>query len=138
MRRSLLVLILSLATAGWTRAAAPTGIVPPNAPKSAFVSEPGFGKDPFFPNSVRFQKTVTADPEPRAAVPEFLSLKGISIVAGRKLAILNNSTVAEGEEVSLRYGNQLAKVKCMEIKERLVIIQVNGVTKELSLRAGVN
>lgn len=138
MRRSLFVLTLTLATAGWSRAAAPAGIVPPNAPKSVFVSEAGFGKDPFFPNSTRIAKVVAVDPEPRATVPEYVSLKGISLVAGKKLAIINNYTVAEGEEFSLRYGAQITKVKCIEIKERLVVVQVNGVTKELALRAGIN
>jgi len=142
MRRSLPVLAVLLTTSLWLRAAAPTGIAPPNAPKSIFAHqqhEPGFGKDPFFPRTERFTKVATVDPESvRPNVPDTITLKGISFVQGKKLAIINNYTVAEGEEFSARSGGQALKVKCVEIKERSVMIQVNGVSKELSMRAGLN
>ena len=108
-------------------------------PKSVFVDDPGFGKDPFFPRSLR-RPTVMVKPsdlEPsRTAVPDFIVLRGISVQKDKKLAIINNYTVAEGEEVALRFGAQVVKVKCVEIKERAVIVSVNGVTKEQPLRAG--
>ena len=134
---ALVLTALSRAAAG--PPLAPPGIVPPNAPKSTFINELGFGKDPFFPESSRCQPAAPVDPGPgRGNVPEFVSLKGISINQGKKLAIINNYTVAEGEEFSLRYANQITKVKVIEIKDRLVVVEVNGVTKELPLRAGLN
>jgi len=135
---------LALVLTALSRAAAgpvlvPPGIVPPNAPKSTFINELGFGKDPFFPESSRIQPPAAVDPNPtRPNVPEFISCKGISINQGKKLAIINNYTVAEGEEFTLRYANQITKVKLIEIKDRLVVVEVNGVSKELPLRASLN
>jgi hypothetical protein len=111
--------------------------VPPNAPKSEFIDDMGFGKDPFFPNSSRRPKTVARPTQPevvRATVPDFLALKGISVLKDRKLAIINTYTVAEGEDFSVRYGSQIVKVKCVEIKEGSVLVNVNGAIKELTLR----
>jgi len=141
MPRFPLALALLLTALASGRAATPPGIVPPNAPKSSFVDEPGLGRDPFFPESGRRTPAVVTPADPNANrpnVPDFLTLKGISISGGRKLAIINNYTVAEGEEFSLRYGTQVTKVKCVEIKERIVTVQVNGVAKELPLRASLN
>lgn len=114
-------------------------LVPGGAPRSEFTDDLGFAKDPFFPNSPRRPKAVVRTVEPEVArpnVPEFLTLRGISNIQGRKLAIINNYTVAEGEDFSLRSGTQTIRVKCVEIKDRSAIINVNGATKELSLRAG--
>ena len=149
MHRSSLALVLLL-FAGWFVSASaqadtrtpyvPTAsLVPPNAPKSTFVDDAGFGKDPFFPNSGRRPKVVvrTTEPDvPRPSVPDYLALKGISV--SPKLAIINTYTVAVGEEFSFRYGSQIVKVKCLEIKERSVIISVGGATKELTLRPAFN
>ncbi|HXI50598.1 MAG TPA: hypothetical protein VNH84_03820 [Candidatus Saccharimonadales bacterium] len=114
-------------------------LVPAGAPRSEFVDDREFGKDPFFPNSGRRPKTVVRTVEPdviRPSVPEFLSLRGISRINEKKLAIINTYTVAEGEEFSLRSGTQTIRVKCVEIKDRSVVVSVNGATKELALRAG--
>jgi hypothetical protein len=139
MRRSLFILTLSFATIGELRAAAPAGIVPPNAPKSVFVDEPGFGRDPFFPNSIDRRVVTQVDTTVTATVPVFITCKGISQAPGKKpLAIINNYTLAEGEEFSLRYSSQVTKVKVVQIKERSVIVEVNGVSKELPLRTGFN
>jgi hypothetical protein len=119
----------------------PPSLVPPAAPKSAFTDDLGFGKDPFFPNSGRRPKVQVhaADPEPpRVAVPDFITLKGISVIKDRRLAIINNYTVAENEEFSVRYGSQIFKIKCVEIKERSVTVSVNGLSKELPLRSTFN
>jgi hypothetical protein len=142
MHRALITLALLFAPAvGWCAerpgSPAAAGLVPPNAPKSTFVDEPGFGCDPFFPNSDSRKASVQVpDTDHGPSVPAYISLKGISISQGRKLAIINNYTLAEGEEFTLRYGGQAVRVKCLEIKERLVLIQVNGATKELPLRNG--
>ena len=136
MRRFLSILILSLASGGGVQAAAPAGIVPPNAPQSVFVHEPGFGRDPFFPNSRRLERVAPVEAVPSASVPDCIMCKGVSRSGGRLLAIINNYTLAEGEEFSLRCGGQSTKVKLVQIKDRAVIVEVNNVTKELPLRAG--
>jgi acetolactate synthase small subunit len=65
-------------------------------------------------------------------------LKGLSGTKDKPLAIINNYTFAEGEEAEVRVINQLYRVKVVEIKERAVMIQVNGTEpRELTLRQGV-
>lgn len=111
----------------------------PAGPKSVFVDEVEFGKDPFFPRSSRRPKVVAkvSDPEPlRGVVPNWVVLKGISVLKDKKLAIVNNRTVGEGEEFSLKSAGQVVQLKCVEIKEASVVVNYNGATKELPLRAG--
>ncbi len=117
-------------------------VAPAGAPRSSFVNvhgENGFGKDPFFPKTVRFTRQVQKDEVP-IVVPDFpagLVLKGISLVAGRKLAIINYQTVAEQEEFSIRLDGKPVKGLCVEIKDKSVVLKVNGVTKEIPLRPGL-
>ena len=114
-------------------------VVPPNAPRSEFKNDIGFGKDPFFPRSTRRPKVVV---QPRnepitASVPGHVALKGISVIKDKKLAIINDRTLAEGEEFTLKGNGQPdVKVKCVEIKEKSVIVGVGSATKELTLPTG--
>ena len=120
-----------------------TSIVPPGAPTSVFVHDPldaGFGKDPFFPKTKRFEREIPKDVENQVIerlVPDEIALKGISIIEDRKLAIINTVTAAEGEVFTLRIKGQPVKVQCVEIKDKSVIISVNDATKELPLRASL-
>jgi hypothetical protein len=136
---------LLAAGAGLLLLGAPRGVtagptlVPPGAPRSEFVDDVEFGKDPFFPASSRRPKIMVkpSDNEPpRPTVPDFVVLKGISTFQGKKLAIINNYTVGEGEEVSLKTGGQPLRIKCVEIKEKSVVVSVSGATKEILLRGG--
>jgi len=114
-------------------------LAPPNAPKSEFTFRAGYAKDPFFPRStdniiappVNLNPGTTPVP---SAVPDWISLKGISIISNRKLAIINNKTVGEGEEFSVARSGKTYAVRCVEIKDKSIVISVDGVTKELSLR----
>ena len=119
-----------------------TQIAPAGAPKSEFVDEPGFGKDPFFPKSTRRipKPPVKLDEEkPREPdFPEFVALKGISVLQGKKLAIINNYTVEQGENFTLKFNGQVFKLQCIEIKEKSVTLNYGGVIKDLPLRAGLN
>jgi hypothetical protein len=117
----------------------PSSIVPAGAPKSEFLDDPGNGKDPFFPKSTR-RKVVVRTPDaapPDPTVPDFVRLQGISFSAGRKLAIINNYTLGEGEEFTFKVNGQPIKIQCIEIKEKSVIVAVSGATKEIPLRAGL-
>lgn len=114
-------------------------LAPQNSPKSDFVDSIEFGKDPFYPKSSRRPKVTVKniETEPaRSTVPDFIVLKGISVLKDRRLAIINNYTLSEGEEFSLKNSGQPIKVKCLEIKERSAVISVNGATKEIPLRPG--
>ena len=113
--------------------------------KSVFVTDPAAGKDPFFPNSTR--RTLAPDqnsvtnlaPQPSALFNN-LTLKGISgAKKGQMLALINSSTVGEGELAEIRCGQQVVKIRCREIRPRSVVIELDGVgeVKELKLREGI-
>ena len=51
----------------------------------------------------------------------------------KRLAIVNNKTFEVGEEADLRIGGHLTKVKCVEVREKSVVISINGITRELFL-----
>ena len=108
---------------------------------STFVDSRSFGKDPFFPKSGRrliqpvLNTNVVLQP---GELPQGMVLKGLSGTKDRPLAIINNYTFALGEEAEVRIGNQLIRVKVIEIKERSVILSVNGTEpRELTLRQGL-
>lgn len=120
-------------------------IAPAGAPKSSFVSdhfEPTFGRDPFFPKTDRFKVKVVEPEAPDTpkgpVIPANISLKGISSVEGRRLAILNNYTLSEGEEFTVKTEKgEPVKVKCVSIKEKSVVVQVGEHSKEIALRAAL-
>jgi hypothetical protein len=108
---------------------------------SAFSDSRSFGKDPFFPKSTRRTQSVvisTNTTVPVGELPAGLVLKGLSGTAQRRLAVINNYTFAAGEEAEVRVGFQLFRVRCVEIKDRSVMISVNGAPpRELTLRQGL-
>lgn len=119
--------------------AAPLKTLPPGEEmvliKSMFIDNPQFGKDPFFPKSLRRGAVVDnshTNPEPSFQASS-LSLKGISGTVAKRLAIINNRTFEVGEELVLRVANQNFKVRCVEIRDKSVIVSVNGLTQELFL-----
>jgi hypothetical protein len=115
-----------------------------SVPQSTFVDKQDAGKDPFFPNSARRRETI-ARVVPTNNVPQMsallskLSLKGISGIKGQPLALINNSTIAEGELAEIRCGQQLVKVRCLEIRDSSVLVELYGTseTRELKLREGI-
>jgi hypothetical protein len=132
---SVLLSIKSVAAPA-ARTPAPAAAAAPQEPqqnKSVFVDRPNFGRDPFFPNSSR-RGTIVQDTviEPAANFNNIV-LKGISGTAEKRLAIINNKTIGVGEEADLRIGGHLTKVKCVEVREKSVVISINGVTRELFL-----
>lgn len=114
--------------------------------RSVFNDDPAYGKDPFFPNSTRPRDGTQPDPIPipipipaSGKVPwELFELKGISISSAKRLALINNYTLAEGESRDYKFPSNLSyKLTCITIKERSVIVSVFGQKNELSLRAGL-
>ena len=110
--------------------------------KSVFINDPSFGRDPFFPNSSRRPLVVTnavveVYTPPPPSVPEDIFLKGVNILKDRRLAIVNNYTVAQGEEFELKLKGKIYRVRCVAVKERSAVISVDGVNKELLLRLGL-
>lgn len=123
---------------------APANTQPTNAPavaeaplpKSVFVES---GKDPFFPKSTRRVPTKPSAPtDTPSDVPEgVLQLQGLSFANGHKLALINKRTLAEGEEMDVKMKNGIMRMKCMEIRERSVVISIRGTTQEIFLRPGL-
>lgn len=112
-------------------------------PKSIFLDDATSGKDPFFPNSTRRLDTAVTTASTNVVAPSsFLSqlaLKGISGPKGQLLAIINNATLAAGELAEVKVGGRTVKVRCREIRERSVLIELEGggEVKELKLRDGI-
>jgi len=114
--------------------------------QSIFINDPSIGKDPFFPNSTRRAGMVPIKPRPSPISnaidhldPGFdhFSLKGISLSANKKLALINSYTFAEGEEQEVRVADQTVRVRCVTILERSAVIRIKGREKELTLREGL-
>jgi len=131
--------IAALAAGAACASGAQTNAAPAVRPRAVFEEFAG-GRDPFYPNSTRRGRP-TSQPSTNAPVMIArinLSLKGIS---GSKppLALINNTTVAEGEVADVRAGSQYYKIVCREIRERSVLIQIVGTEQvhELKLRDGI-
>ena len=120
----------------------PLALPPGDEFKSVFVGDPAFGRDPFFPKSTRRPllkpkvEVLEATVQPSLFL-ENIQLKGISLGVGKKLALLNYYTFAEGEEADLRVGGQVIRIQCLEIKERSVVVSIKGNRTELQLRPGL-
>ena len=109
-------------------------------PRAVFVvpTSPKDGRDPFFPNStLTFPNPVTKTNPTIAAAPPRMGLMGISGTRERPLAIINNKTFGKGEEQEIASGNAKLRVRCIDIKEDSVIIEVNGERQELRMRSGL-
>jgi len=111
-------------------------------PRSVFADDPQRGKDPFFPESVRRMQVVAdigTNAVARPVSTTQLQLKGISGSKSQPLALINNSTFSAGEAGEVRAGTQIVKIRCREIRDRSVLIEVDGTgeVKELRLREGI-
>jgi hypothetical protein len=100
------------------------------------------GKDPFFPESTRRTAqpvTPGSTKESPAIAANVFSLKGISRSAVQPLALINNATIAVGELAEVRANGRPIKIRCREIRERSVLIEIDGTgeMRELKLRDGI-
>lgn len=137
----LLCCISLLLIAGITPVPAAATNAAPARPRAVFVTDVSFGRDPFFPASTRrgqpaIQPSTNA---PAFAVNASFALKGISGTRLQPLALINNTTVAEGEVADIRSGARSYKVRCVEIRDRSVLIEIVATrqVQELRLREGI-
>ena len=103
--------------------------VPP--PRSEFVQPASFreGRDPFFPESSRpFASAVAAAQTVEAAV---LKAPGFSVVNGKRMAIINHRTLAVGDESDVVTGGRRVHIRCLEIRNELVVVEVDGQRQEI-------
>lgn len=104
-------------------------------PISVFVipTNAADGRDPFFPESMRFASGSTNTPAAVTLQVTF-TLQGISGAAGNKLAIINGRTLAEGEETDLVVNGTRIRLRCVAIKNDSVTVEAGGNRQELRLR----
>lgn len=102
-------------------------------PKSAFSipTKPQDGHDPFFPNSDRLFASKTAPKSAPQSTGAVLVFNGISGTQERRLAMINSRTMAEGEEADVNTPNGRTKVRLVEIKGEVAIVEVAGERREL-------
>ena len=112
----------------------------PPVPQSLFVmpSTPQQGKDPFYPRSMRpySSSSVVRTNQSAPAVEAELRLNGFSRLGGRRLAIVNNVTFAEGEDAEVLTGTGRIRIRCIEITDDTVVVQIGGERRTLRLRPG--
>ena len=63
-------------------------------------------------------------------------LKSISGPPDRRFALINNQTLGKGETARIKAGQKTVTVRCLEIKEKSVVIQIEGIEqpKEIGLK----
>jgi hypothetical protein len=96
--------------------------------KSVFDEKMKGGRDPFFPVSTRrgASSTPTNLPPP-VIIRATLKLKGIVGNKGHRLALINGTAFAEGEEYNVRVSpTSLARVKCIQIGDTWVKVRVEN------------
>jgi hypothetical protein len=129
------------ASAASPPATAPLAIEPPTPPKSLFTFDPKTSKDPFFPKTSRFATLVVKTNEielpPAPLFPEDIRFQGVSGTPAKPFAIVNNKTVEKGERFELILKGQRVRVQCVDIKDKSVTLEINGITKELKLRTAL-
>ncbi len=82
--------------------------------------------------------TLPVWPPPRmliTPVPDEIQLRGISGPPGRRLALINDATVAMGESCRVRVGSTNRNVRCLEVRDRSVLVEIDGQPQELVLRS---
>jgi hypothetical protein len=108
-------------------------------PKAVFSTHLANARDPFFPDSTRLRRASPNQPNvpvKAVSVLDQLALKGVSISPKRRLALVNNLTLAEGEKAYVKVNAQSVLIQCVEVRPRSVTIAAPDTqeVKELELR----
>jgi hypothetical protein len=142
--RMVTVAASALALALATRAQAePSPATPPGTnvvaseapvPLAVFDLTNGAPKDPFFPLSTRLSNLLVTNAAPVSFTVSSFVLKGLSGPPTQRLALINNRTVAAGEEAEVTTDAGKVKIRCVQVKEDSAIIQVANQSETLELR----
>ena len=64
-----------------------------------------------------------------------MKLQGITGPANKRLAVINNRTFAAGDAGEVKIDGKPVKLRCLEIREKSMLLQIGGVAqpKELTL-----
>jgi protein disulfide-isomerase len=73
---------------------------------------------------------------PTAPPPQYqeLRLKGISGPPSRRFALINNETLGVGDSAPVRLAGGVVRVRCLEIKDRSVVVQIEGQADKRELK----
>jgi hypothetical protein len=73
------------------------------------------------------------DELPQPAAVQKLKLSGLSGSADHRLAIINGATFAQGETAKVKLAGESITLRCMEIREKSVVVQIEGAEKPIEL-----
>ena len=76
-------------------------------------------------------------PQP-TAVPDTLLLRGISTTPNRRYALINDCTLTKNEKGRVRVGTSNVIVRCVDIRTRSAVIQIEGIASPKELFLGAN
>jgi len=78
----------------------------------------------------------TKEELPEAQYVGDIVLKGISGPPNARFALINNQTLGKGETGKVKAGQKTVTVKCLEIKEKSVVVQIEGIAqpREIGLK----
>jgi hypothetical protein len=107
-------------------------------PRSTFVvpASSAEGRDPFFP-TLRDRITAASTGEKQTSAKpavDRLALQGISGAGDRRLCVINDRTLAVGDEQEIPIPGGMLRVKCLEINETFVVIDLAGSRHELHFK----
>jgi hypothetical protein len=73
---------------------------------------------------------------PTLPPPQFneVILKGISGPKDHRLAMINNQTLGAGESVTLKLAGSPVKLRCLEIRDKSMIVALDGRAERRELR----
>jgi hypothetical protein len=69
----------------------------------------------------------------RTPVPDKLVLRGLSGSAQRRFALVNDATLEMGQRTRVRVGSSNVVVRCLDISDRSVVLQLNGSKEQVEL-----
>lgn len=118
--------------------------VPP-IPLSTFEipTDPEQGRDPFFPRSTRLFAGQNLGTNAAPAARLQVTLRGLAGPVRNRLATLRTTgnpprtlILGEGEEATVPASGGPVLVRCVQIQDDRVVVEINGVRQELRLREG--
>jgi hypothetical protein len=82
-------------------------------------------------------RRITTDDLPEPSWLQQLRLSGLSGPPDQRLAIINGVTISKGETVTVKVEGRTVRIRCLEIRDKSVLVQIEGLNKsrELALPA---
>lgn len=106
-----------------------------NIPQSVFVvpQDPREGRDPFFPDATPQPVVTNTNKTSPGPVHVDFTLQGISGTSDHRLAIINNTTLGEGEIGEVVTPTGKVTIRCVQITEDSAIIEYGNERRELKI-----